>query len=189
MLEELIQLDKEFFLFLNNLGNPAWDGFWMFITNKFSSIPLYSVLLALSYKLLGFKKTVLLLVAVALLIAVTNGLADFFKYGIRRLRPCYDIEVNEIMRLVKNTCGGKFGYFSAHASNSFAIAFFFTYLLRSKFRFIGIFLMAWAFLVAYSRIYIGVHFPLDALTGALIGLSMGWLFSSLYVLALQKLRL
>ncbi|PHQ59441.1 MAG: phosphatase PAP2 family protein [Maribacter sp.] len=189
MWEELIRCDKELFLFLNTLGSSTWDGFWMFVTNKFSSIPLYVVLLALSYRLLGLKKTLLLLVAVALLITVTNGLADFFKYGVRRLRPCYDIEVNEIMRLVKNSCGGKFGYFSAHASNAFAIAFFFTHLLRPKFRYIGIFLMGWAFLVAYSRIYIGVHFPLDVLSGALIGLSMSWLFASLYALVLQKFRL
>lgn len=189
MWEEFIGYDKELFLFLNTLGSTTWDGFWMFTTDKFSSIPLYVVLLALSYRLLGLKKTVLLLVAVALLITVTNGLADLFKYGVRRLRPCHDIEVNEIMRLVKNSCGGKFGYFSAHASNAFAIAFFFTHLLRPKFRYIGILLMGWAFLVAYSRIYIGVHFPLDVLSGALVGLSMGWLFARLYVLALQKFRL
>ena len=189
MWEELIRYDKEFFLFLNTLGTPTCDGFWMFITNKFTAIPLYAVLLVLSYRLLGLKKTLLLLVAVALLITVTNGLADFFKYGVRRLRPCYDSEVKEVMRLVKNSCGGQFGYFSAHASNAFAVAFFFTYILGSKFRTIGILLITWASLVAYSRIYIGVHFPLDVLTGALVGLSMSWLFASLYRLALQKLRL
>ena len=186
MWEELIRCDKELFLFLNNFGSPSWDGFWLFITNKWSSIPLYFLLLVLSYKQFGLKKTLLLIVAVVLLITATDQLANFFKYGVRRLRPCYDPEINELVRLVKKSCGGKFGYFSAHAANSFSVAFFFTYLLKSKFRYIGIFLMFWAFLVAYSRIYIGVHFPLDVLSGIAIGLILSWLFAKLYIFALHK---
>lgn len=189
MLEELIHLDKEVFLFLNNLGNSNWDPFWMFITNKFSSIPVYVILLFLSYKQLGLKKTLILTLTAVLLIVATNGLADFFKYGVQRLRPCYDAEVNDLMRLVKNSCGGKFGYFSAHAANSFAVAFFFTLLLRSKFKYIGFILIFWALMVAYSRIYIGVHFPLDVLTGIFVGILFSWLFARLYIFATHKFNL
>ncbi|EAR00145.1 phosphatase PAP2 family protein [Maribacter sp. HTCC2170] len=189
MLEELIQLDKEVFLFLNNLGNPIWDGFWMFVTNKLSSIPVYLLLLTLIYKHLGLRKTFIVLLTIGLLILVTDQLANFFKYGVERLRPCYDQDVNEIMRLVKNSCGGRFGYFSAHAANSFAVASFFTFLLKSKYRFIGTLLFLWALMVAYSRIYIGVHFPLDVLTGICIGLGLSWLFSKLYIFALHKYQL
>lgn len=188
MWEELIEHDKELFLFLNHLGSPTWDGFWMFITNKFTAIPLYFALLLLTYKQFGLKKLVFVLVTVALMILVTDQLSNFFKYGIRRLRPCYDSDLNGLIRLVKNSCGGKFGFFSAHAANSFAVAFFFTFLLRSKFRYIGIFLMFWAVLVGYSRIYIGVHFPLDVLTGGLIGLIFGGIFWKLGLLAVDKIR-
>ncbi len=187
MWEELIHHDRELFLFLNNLGNPTWDGFWMFVTNKFSAIPLYLALLLLTYRQFGLKKLVVVLVTVALMILVTDQLSNFFKYGIQRLRPCYDPDLNGFVRLVKNSCGGKFGYFSAHAANNYAVAFFFTFLLRSKFRYIGIFLMVWAFLVAYSRIYIGVHFPLDVVTGALIGLIFSWLFTKLAIFAVEKI--
>ena len=189
MLEQLLQLDKEVFLFLNGLGNPTWDGFWMFVTNKLSSIPIYLILLVLVYRKLGLRKTLVVLIAVALLILVTDQLANFFKYGVQRLRPCYDPQVSGIMRLVKSSCGGKFGYFSAHAANSFAIALFFTTLLRSKFKYMGFLLFFWATVVAYSRIYIGVHFPLDVITGMLIGLGMGWLFAKLYIFALHKFQL
>ena len=189
MLEELLRLDRELFLLLNSLGTPTWDGFWMFLTNKFSAIPLYAVLLFLSYKHLGVKKTALLLVAVALLITATNGLADFFKYGVQRLRPCFDPDIGDLVRLVKSSCGGRFSYFSAHAANSFAVAFFFTILLRSKYGYIGLLLLGWASLVAYSRIYIGVHFPLDVLTGAGVGILFSWLFANLYIFAVHKFRL
>ena len=188
MLEELIQCDKELFLLLNNLGSTSWDAVWMFITNKFSSIPIYILLLYLSFKTLGLKR-MLWLTIFAILMIVTNGMADLFKYGVQRLRPCYDIEVNDLMRLVKNSCGGKYGYFSAHAANIMAVATFFSILLKSTFRFIGIPLVFWALSIAYSRIYLGVHFPGDVLTGMLIGFFFGWMFSKLYVLILPKIKL
>ncbi len=186
MWEELIRYDKDLFLFLNNLGNPSWDGFWMFVTNKFSSIPIYILLIILTYRYFGAKKTLLAILSAIVLVVAVNGLADFFKYGVQRLRPCYDSEVSPLMRLVKDTCGGKFGYFSAHAANSFAIAFFFTTVLRPKLRYIGILLMVWAFLMAYSRIYIGVHFPFDVITGGLFGLFLSWIASKLHIFAQQK---
>lgn len=189
MLETLLHYDKELFLFLNNLGNTSWDGFWLLVTNKWSSIPVYVILAFLFYKNFGLKKTLLLVVTIALLITVTDQLANLFKYGFQRLRPCHDDEINGLMRLVKDSCGGKYGYFSAHASNSFAVAFFFIYLLKQKYRYIGVALLFWASLVAYSRIYVGVHFPLDVISGTLIGLMFSWLFVKLYIFASQKIGL
>ncbi len=188
MIEELVKLDKQFFLFLNGLGNANWDGFWMFLTNKWSAIPLYFFLAFISYKQLGVKKFIVFLVMIALMILATDQLSNFFKYGVARLRPCHDPEVSSIMRLVKSYCGGKYGYFSAHAANSFAIVSFFTLVLKTRFKYLGIILFLWASLVAYSRIYIGVHYPLDIITGVSVGLLFGWLFSKLYFFFLIKIQ-
>ncbi|UII75211.1 phosphatase PAP2 family protein [Flagellimonas sp. HMM57] len=187
MLEEIIRLDKELFLFLNGLGTETWDGFWLFITHKLSAIPLYALLLFFTFKHFGTKRTVIVLVFVALLITATDQLANFFKYGVQRLRPCHDGDINIMARLVKKSCGGRFGYFSAHASNAMALASFFAVLLSSRIKYLPIFLMVWAILVGYSRIYIGVHFPLDVLTGISIGIIFGWLFAKLAIFAFQKL--
>jgi len=190
MVDQLVHYDKELFLFLNNLGTAQWDGFWLFMTNKWSSIPLYALLGFFTYRAFGLKRLLMTMVAIALLILVTDQLANFFKYGVQRLRPCHDPTINGLMRLVKASCGGKFGYFSAHAANSFAVAIFFTFILRSKYKFIGIFLIVWALVVAYSRIYIGVHFPLDVITGILIGTFLGGLFLQLFskLVSKQSLR-
>lgn len=190
MLEELIHLDKEAFLYLNGLGTASWDGFWMYLSKKISfiTIPLYLLLFSVSYKSLGLKKTGILLIAIALMITCTDQLANFFKYGVKRLRPCYDQEVMDIMRLVKGYCGGKFGYFSAHAASTMAVASFFCVLFGAKQKLLIGLLFVWALLVGYSRIYIGVHFPLDVLTGIGIGLLLGWLYAKLYIFALLKIK-
>lgn len=190
MLEEVLQLDKEVFLFLNGLGTETWDGFWMYLSKKISfiTIPLYAFLLFLSYQSFGLKKTGILLVAIALMITCTDQLANFFKYGVGRLRPCHDEEISGVMRLVKSYCGGKYGYFSAHAGSSLALATFYVVLFKSRLKVLLPFLLIWALLVGYSRIYIGVHFPLDVLTGLSIGCLLGWVFAKLFIFATLKIK-
>lgn len=189
MLQELLQLDKDFFLYLNGLGSPQWDNFFLFLSHKLSAIPLYLFLLIVTFKKFGLKRTLVLLVSIVLLITVTDQLSNFFKYGVARLRPCHDPEIAPLMRLVKSYCGGQFGYFSAHAANVFAIAVFFGSVLKSSIKYIGVCLVIWAALVAYSRVYIGVHFPLDIITGAVLGSLFGWLFVKLFIFALRKFSL
>jgi len=190
MVDQLVQLDKEWFLFLNGLGTESWDGFWMYLSKKISfvTIPLYLFLLILSYKSLGLKKTMILLAAIAMMITCTDQLANFFKYGVGRFRPCYDEDLIAVMRLVKSSCGGKYGYFSAHAASSFALASFFTVVFKRQLQVLPYLILLWALLVSYSRIYIGVHFPLDVLTGLTIGCLLGWIFAKLFTFATLKIK-
>ena len=188
MIDKLVEYDENLFLFLNNLGTEYGDAFWMFMSHKFSAIPLYLLLLILCIKKLGLKSTLLIIIMVALLITATDQLANAFKYGFKRLRPCHDDDIFSKMRLVKSYCGGKYGYFSAHAGNSFALATFFSLIFKKYYQWIPFLLLTWGLLVAYSRIYIGVHYPLDVITGICVGLLFGWLIYKIYEFVKEKVR-
>lgn len=173
MIEQLLEYDTQLFLFLNNLGSESWDGLWRFITEKYSSIPLYLLLLYLVYKKFGWRGTFWLILCSAILIAASDQLANAFKYGIKRPRPCRVEELEPLMRYIADRCG-RFGYYSAHASTSMAAAVFLGLVLRDRYKYLPFLLLLWAVIVAYSRIYLGVHYPLDSITGMAFGSLIGW---------------
>lgn len=175
MLDQLLDYDTQLFLFLNNLGNSSWDGLWLFITHKWSSIPIYAVLLYLIYRNYGLKGTLVVIICVALMITVTDQIASLFKYGVRRPRPCQVAALKEQMRFIANGCG-RFGYFSAHAASSMAAAVFLGLSLQKWYRYLPFLLLIWAVITGYSRIYLGVHYPLDVITGMAFGGLTGSLF-------------
>ena len=186
MIDSLINSDIELFLYLNNLGSIQWDSIWLFISNKYSAIPFYFLLLYFTYKQFGLKKTFVVVLFVLLLIALTDQTSNLFKYGFKRLRPCHNENISHLIRLVGGRCGGLYGYFSAHAANSMAIAVFFGLLLRRKINYLFPILMMWALVVSYSRIYLGVHYPLDVFTGMFIGFIYAALFYFLLKAFLKK---
>ena len=179
MLEQIIEFDKELFLYLNGLGNDLWDSFWMFYTDKTHWIPFYLLLAYLIYRRLGTKMVVLTLITTILMISFTDQVTNLFKYSFERLRPCHQGGVKEIMRLVKANCGGQFGYFSGHSSNAMGVAVIVGLILKDKYKYLIYLLIIWAILMGYSRIYIGVHYPLDVLSGFIFGGLSGFGFYKL----------
>ena len=156
-MEELIQLDKDLFLYLNNLGTPIWDGFWLFMTEKLYQIPLYLVLLYFFYKYFGIRGTIITLLIVAALITASDQLSNLFKNVLfMRPRPCHMRDQGEILRFIAERCG-RHGYFSAHAASSMALAFFTGLALQKRLKYIFPFMVIWSVVVSYSRIYVGVH--------------------------------
>ncbi|WP_419868065.1 phosphatase PAP2 family protein [Chryseobacterium sp. CT-SW4] len=183
-MEEIIQEDKNVFLYLNNLGDNSFDQFWMLISSTWIWVPLYIIFLYFLLKNYNLRALIYILIFIAIGVTVSDQLASVFKFGIARLRPCHDPGLIHHMRIVK--CGGQYGFYSAHASNTFFLASYLTILLKKKLKWFPYAIFGWAVMVSYSRIYLGVHFPIDILVGAFVGFLLGGLFATLAKKVIHK---
>ena len=177
MLEKVLSLDKELFVFLNGLGSENFDFLWLMITKQFNWTPLFLLVFYLLQKKIGWKQLGILLLFIAGLILLSDQTANLFKNFFQRLRPCNDSEIKDIIRIVKDS--NTFSFFSGHATSSMActVLVFLLYKKHFKFPFL-VFLFPLIF--AYSRIYLGLHFPSDILTGYAFGATFGFLFYKLH---------
>ena len=177
MLDYLIHLDKKLFIFLNNLGTTPFDDIWLLITKQINWIPFFLILLFILYKKLGAKKLGIAIVIVAALITFTNEITDVIKFSVQRIRPCNDETLVGLIRVVKDS--DTFSYFSGHASNSTAAMMFVFLILRKHYKY-SYLLFLYPLIFAYSRIYLGLHFPLDIISGYVFGGCTGFLFYFLF---------
>ncbi|MCK6608522.1 MAG: phosphatase PAP2 family protein [Flavobacterium sp.] len=178
MLEQLINLDKELFLFLNGLGSEQFDSFWKIITKQIYWSPLFIGVFYLIQKKVGWKGLGIIILFLAALITFTDQITNLFKYSFERLRPCNDLEVNQIARIVEKR--SSFSFFSGHASNSFATTTFVVLILRKYYKHTYL-LFLFPLIFAFSRIYLGLHFPADILTGYVFGAIFGFGCYKLYL--------
>ena len=173
MIEKILDLDSYLFLYLNNLGSQYYDNFWIFLSRTEANVVVYLVILiTYLYSINNKKRTKILfrlIITIAILITISDQTSNLFKDSFQRLRPCYNELISDSLRLVKDSCGGRYGFFSAHASNSFSLAIFFGLLLRSSNKLLILLFATYAFLISYSRIYLGVHYPIDILVGTIFG--------------------
>lgn len=170
MLEYLMQLDKELFLFLNGLNANWLDPVMYYISYKFFWIPFYVLLLWFCYRHYGWKTTLFIMLFVVFLITLSDQGSGLIKKSTLRLRPSRDENLGDLVNLVYGYRGGGYSFVSAHASNSFALALFMIHLLKNKIRFIVPVMITYAVLNAYSRIYLGVHYPADMIGGVILGI-------------------
>ena len=170
MLEKIIHFDKELFVFLNGVGSDTFDGFWLTITKQGYWTPLFLWIFYLLYQKIGWKNFLFYIGFTAVLILVCDQTTNLFKGYFQRLRPCNDEEIKHLIRIVKSS--DTFSFFSGHAANSMATTFFTFLILKKYYKHTG-----WLFLFpvvfAYSRIYLGMHFPGDILTGFAFGALFG----------------
>lgn len=174
MLDFLMQLDRELFLFLNGL-NASWlDMFMFWASDRFVWIPFYMILLGLCYRYYGWKKLLVLLLMIVVMITISDQISSFLKSSLQRFRPSRDPALEGWVHTVKGYRGGRFGFVSSHASNSMALAIFLVFLLRRHFQYILPMMIVFVFLKSYSRIYLGVHYPGDMLGGFVVGVFAAW---------------
>jgi len=173
MLDWLDQIDKHLFLFFNAMHSPVSDNIWLWVTNISTWIPLYIFFFIIIIKV--FKKDSVYVIAGLLLVVLISDqfTSSFMKPFFGRLRPCHDAEIGHLVHVVNN-CGGKFGFASGHAANSFGIAMYIWLFFKSYWKWTWL-LFIWAIAVAVSRIMVGVHYPGDILIGGLTGAFFGWL--------------
>ncbi len=170
MIEYLAYLDQEFFFVLNELHHVWMDPVMYLISTKTFWIPAYLVLLYAIWKRVGTIELIVVIIFITLLITISDQTASgILKPWIQRLRPCRpENHFSREVHVVYQKCGGKFGFVSSHAANFFALATFLALLFNEKYLWYVFF--SCAILVAYSRIYLGVHYPGDVLGGAIVGI-------------------
>ncbi len=176
MFERIIASDKQLFVFLNGLGSETYDNLWLGITHQLYWMPFYLVVFYLLQKKIGWKDTLITLLFVGTLITVCDQTANFVKDTVQRLRPCNDPDIKDMIRIVKSS--DTFSFFSGHATSSMATTVFVFGLFRKHYRF-AFLLFVFPLFFAYSRIYLGLHFPIDILTGYAVGAGYAFLFHKL----------
>lgn len=171
MLEFLNNIDTNLFIFLNGINSSSWDKIMWWISGSKSWIPMYAVIIAyIIYKQRW--KSFITFIFIALVVTLADQISvHAFKDVFQRLRPCHNPVLQDIVHIVKNKCGGQYGFVSSHAANTFAVAFFLSKLVEN--RYFSWFIFIWASIVSYSRIYLGVHYPFDVLGGAALGVIIG----------------
>lgn len=172
-MNSLSNIDSDLFLFLNGLHVAWMDKVMLLVTDMLVWMPFYFLLIYWTVKQFG-KRCWWVFLAVGVVVLCSDQLSSHvFKPFFQRLRPCFNEDFEGMLHLPKGLAGGRFGFTSSHAANTFAIATFLTPALQ-KFRpWPAILLFFWAFLSSYSRIYIGFHYPGDIVCGAILGSIVG----------------
>ena len=185
-MSQLSNLDSTLFLFLNGLHVDWMDRFMVLITDMWVWLPLYLLLICWTVKQYG-KRCWWIFLAVGLVVLCSDQLASHVcKPVFQRLRPCYNVDFQDLIYLPKGLAGGKYGFVSSHAANTFAIAAFLTPALRNFRPWPAIVLYLWAFISSYSRIYIGFHYPGDIIAGAVLGALVGIIFWKVFQRIVDK---
>ena len=173
MIDQLIEFDKEILRFLNGLHIPWLDPVILALTETVAWIPLYLFMLYVIIKEYKREAWIILLGLALTILLADQTTASLMKPYFERLRPSQEPSLEEWLHIVNGYKGGKFGFASSHAANTFGAATFFFLWLRNIKRWVP-WLFAWAAFMSYTRIYLGVHYPGDVFVGAVVGVVCGW---------------
>ena len=177
MFEKLLQLDRATFIYLNNFGLEDFDLFWTTITSFLTWIPLFLLFIALIFLKYPKREAFFVLLTITLLIVFISVATDLTKYYFERLRPNNVPELEGLIRVLKNPT--TFSFFSGHAASSFSITTIVVLFLKRRVKWSWLF-YSWPILFSVSRIFVGVHYPIDILVGCLVGILVAIAFYKMY---------
>jgi len=175
--------DADLFRFINEAHQPWLDGLMEIISGKLTWIPLYGLLIYSLYRRHQSAWWKAIIYLISTVVFADQFSSSLLKPLFKRLRPCHVEEFQSWIHLPAR-CGGMYGFCSSHAANSFAIAV--GYYLLTKNKFAGLALVLWASLISYSRIYLGAHYPLDVIVGAIVGGIGAWGLFIIYERLIKK---
>lgn len=178
MWQSLLEWDRSLLLWLNGDWGWFWDQFFFVVSSKLIWAPFYAVVLYAVWRRFGTRNLLLTMLCLGLAVIAADQVCNFFKEHTPKFRPTHTESIRHLVHTVRDYRGGLYGTVSAHAAIGFTIAFFTSRLFRRRWYTAVVYL--WALLVAYSRIYLGVHFPLDIFFGALCGTLLGWAAFRIY---------
>ncbi len=181
MIDQLIQLDHQWFQAINQgLSNPFFDFLMPVLRNRYTWVPLYLLIIYVLVKNYGKTAWWMLLFLILCFAVADYTSSSIIKPAVERLRPCNEFPFNEqINKLVP--CGRGYSFPSSHAANHFAIAVFLIALFRKKRNWLLPVAFIWAASICFAQVYVGVHFPVDVVAGALLGALIGYLLAFLFL--------
>ncbi len=160
-------LDQDITLYLNSMYSDGFDTFFWYVSLKYTWFIMGALLITFLFVKRKPKEALWFLLAVVLMIVCADQLCNLCKYTVQRFRPCWDEEIKDLVHIVNDDRGGKYGFFSAHAAVFFGLAYMTSRFFRNKYFTATIYVIA--VMVAYSRIYLGRHYLGDVLVGAVVG--------------------
>ena len=179
MLEHLNEIDSQLFLMLNGSDSAYWDAVMWLVTKTVTWIPLLVIVVYVILKNTGLRQALLIIFSMAIAVLLADQISSsVIKPLVMRWRPTHDAVLASSVDTVFSYTGGRYGFVSSHAANTFSLFALLSLIMRS--RLLTFWLFFWAAVSSYSRIYLGVHYPGDILCGALLGLLIGWLTYLLY---------
>jgi len=176
MLEELLNLDKNFFILINNgMANSFFDWLCPVLRTQEFWYPLYIIIILLIIKLYKYESWKILLAVAVMVVFSDQFSANLVKNTFMRIRPCNEPALSGIVRHLTSSCNG-YSFISAHATNHFAVAVFLSFYFQKYWKWVWFVTIPWASSIAFSQVYVGVHYPLDVIVGTAVGILFGIAF-------------
>ena len=182
MFEDILQKDQELLIYLNNLGSEFWDPIWLGITNQFYWTPLFVLIFYLTIKTFGWKKGLFTIVMMIILVALSDQFTNLVKNTVMRIRPNNDSLIKLSLKELLNP--QSYSFYSGHAATSSVFTVFVILTLKKHLKYIWL-MVFFPLVFSYSRLYLGVHYPIDILTGLLMGTLLGIVYYKLYIMLTQ----